>query len=172
MDINLLEAKLDNNFLHIPDRTKNLIPGESWPALSNWFVDLGTWHIMNSTLEISVCENTHNPTGLRDECTGDLGKDWFINETRIINSGIEVTIEAENVGTTTAQCNVPISYSIRKTQGAIDDEITDCISVGRGEHNENFALNGKKQKYLLRIFANTQYENAQNEFEILSQVPE
>ena len=61
---------------------------------------------------------------------------------------------------------------IQAVANSIDDEIIDCVSVGRGEHNENFALQGKKQKYLLRIFANKQYENAQNEYDILSQVPE
>lgn len=47
-------------------------------------------------------------------------------------------------------------------------QITRCDPVGRGEHNENYRLN---DAYLLRVYANTHFANAENEYRMLAHAP-
>ncbi|MBD3304285.1 phosphotransferase [Candidatus Woesearchaeota archaeon] len=49
-------------------------------------------------------------------------------------------------------------------------KIKSCKEIGSGEHNLNYALETGKGKYVLRIYANLQFDNAEKEYKILKKL--
>lgn len=49
-------------------------------------------------------------------------------------------------------------------------KIKSCKEIGSGEHNLNYALETDKGKYVLRIYANLQFDNAKKEYNILKKI--
>jgi len=49
-------------------------------------------------------------------------------------------------------------------------KIKSCKEIGSGEHNLNYALETDKEKYVLRIYANLQFDNAEKEYKILKKI--
>lgn len=52
----------------------------------------------------------------------------------------------------------------------LDCKITNHEILGSGEHNINYILKSNKGKFVLRIYANTQFENADKEFKIMKKL--
>lgn len=64
----------------------------------------------------------------------------------------------------------------QKLLNHIEKEL-DCIIInheiiGNGEHNINYILESNKGKFVLRIYANTQFKNADKEFKIMKKLDE
>lgn len=49
-------------------------------------------------------------------------------------------------------------------------DIKKCEILGHGEHNMNYVLKTDKENFVLRIYANTQFDNSKKEFEIMKRL--
>ncbi|MBU1199706.1 MAG: aminoglycoside phosphotransferase family protein [Nanoarchaeota archaeon] len=59
------------------------------------------------------------------------------------------------------------SKLIRKIELQLDCRISSYKTLGQGEHNVNFLLNTTKGNLVLRIYANTQFDNSKKEYFVL-----
>lgn len=59
------------------------------------------------------------------------------------------------------------SKLIKKIESELNCKIESHNTLGNGEHNVNFLLDTNKGKFVLRIYANTQFDNSEKEFKIL-----
>lgn len=65
----------------------------------------------------------------------------------------------------------PISNTLQEhLQETLEIQITDISVIGHGAHNQNHLLDTNKGKLILRIYANTQFENAEKEYRILQKL--
>ena len=62
------------------------------------------------------------------------------------------------------------SKLIKKIESELNCKIASHNTLGNGEHNFNFLVNTNKGNYILRIYANTQFDNSENEFKILKKL--
>ena len=52
----------------------------------------------------------------------------------------------------------------------MDIEVNKYSTVGHGAHNQNYLLDTSKGKLMLRVYANTQFENAAKEYKVLTKL--
>ncbi|MFT4343787.1 MAG: aminoglycoside phosphotransferase family protein [Candidatus Woesearchaeota archaeon] len=59
---------------------------------------------------------------------------------------------------------------IKRIESELDCKVLSHRSLGNGEHNINFLLTTSKGNFVLRVYANTQFDNSLNEFRILKKL--
>ncbi len=65
--------------------------------------------------------------------------------------------------------NIPHKL-LKKIESRLDCKILSKSVIGNGEHNFNFLLNTNKGAFVLRIYANHQFDNSKKEYEILKKL--